>query len=95
MLKVIARGELKPGAIEVLTPLYRELIEKTRQENGCVEYGFYIDVADETKGCFVETWASDEALQAHTQSEHFTRIFPQLMEKGFSMGEVSRLNALE
>ena len=91
MLKVIARGELKQGAMETLAPLYRELIEKTRQEKGCKEYGFFLDLEDETKCCFVEIWETDEALAAHIKSEHFTRIFPQLREKGFTMGEVSRL----
>ena len=92
MLKVVAKGELKPGAIEALAPLYRELIAETRKENGCVEYGFFIDASDETKCCFVETWESADALAAHVKTEHFTRIFPQLREQGFTMGEVLRLN---
>lgn len=95
MLKVVAKCTLAPGIMEKAAPLYRELIEKTRRENGCIDYGFFIDPADETKGCFIETWESDEALGAHVKSEHFTRIFPQLRELGAAMGEISRLKALE
>jgi len=93
MLKVLARGELKPGALEAMAPLFKELIEKTRKEKGCEEYGFFIDLADETKGCFVETWATEEDLAAHAKSEHFTTIFPKLRELGFTMGEVTRMRA--
>ena len=28
----------------------------------------------------IECWESDEASKKHTESEHFTRIFPQLKE---------------
>jgi len=95
MLKVLAKSELKPGSWEKAAPLYRELVEKTRQEDGCIEYGLFIDLADENKVCFVECWASDEALSAHTKSEHFTRIFPQLGEFTVGRMEVSRMRELD
>jgi len=91
MLKILARCELKPGTLEKAGALYKELVEKTRQEKGCIEYGFFVDLEDASKACFVETWESAEALDAHVKSEHFTRIFPQLGELGASMGEVSRM----
>ena len=94
MLKVIAKSELKPGSWDTVTPMYRELIEKTRQEDGCIEYGLYIDLADENKCTFIEEWASEEALAAHVKSEHFTRIFPQLREYTVGQMEVSRYRAL-
>jgi len=91
MFKVIAKCELKPGILEKAAPLYRELIDATRREKGCAEYGFFIDLADESKCCFIEVWESEEDLNAHVKSEHFTRIFPQLGKLGATMGEVTKL----
>jgi quinol monooxygenase YgiN len=91
MIKVLAKCAYEADVWETVAPLYRELIEKTRQESGCVEYSLFIDLEDGKKCCFVETWESDEALAAHVKSEHFTRIFPQLREHGMKMGEVSKL----
>ena len=37
MLKVIAQDFIKLEAIEIVTSLYKELIEKTRQEELCIK----------------------------------------------------------
>lgn len=36
MLKVIAQDFIKPEALEIVLPLYRELVGKTRQEELCI-----------------------------------------------------------
>ena len=91
MVKVIAKSTLKPGSWEKATPLYREIIQETRKEEGCIEYTLYIDVSDENKCSIVETWESKEHLDAHMKTEHFIRIIPQLGELCVAPIEISLL----
>ena len=92
MIKILARMTLKPGSWEAVTPLFKEIIEKTRQEEGCIEYGLFIDNRDENKCCMVEKWASQEAIDSHLKSEHFTGIFPKISEYNAAPAEVSLMH---
>lgn len=74
MIKVVAENYLKREYLAEARPLFEELIEKTRLEDGCISYELFADLEDETHLVFVEQWESGEALKAHAQSEHFVRI---------------------
>ncbi|MGB3484042.1 MAG: putative quinol monooxygenase [Mycobacterium sp.] len=76
MLKVIAQDFIKPEAIEIVTPLYRELVEKTRQEELCIAYDLFVDQEVPGHFVFVEEWPDRAALDIHCGSEHFTRLVP-------------------
>lgn len=95
MIKIVVKSVYKPGSWEKLTPLYQELLEKTGKEEGCVEYSLFIDVKDENTTILIENWASQEALDAHSQSEHYARIVPQLRALGASPVELTRLKAFK
>nr|WP_253958401.1 hypothetical protein [Rhizobium sp. WYJ-E13] len=43
MLKVIAQDFIKPEAIEIVLPLYREMVEKTRQKELRIAYDLFVD----------------------------------------------------
>jgi len=76
MLKVVAQDFIKPDAIETVLPLYRELVEKTRQEELCIAYDLFIDQKDPGHFIFIEEWPDQAALDAHCASEHFKRLVP-------------------
>jgi quinol monooxygenase YgiN len=76
MLKVIAQDFIKPEAIPIVLPLYRELIEKTRQEDLCIAYDLFVDQKDPGHFIFIEEWPGRAALDAHCATEHFTRLVP-------------------
>lgn len=78
MLKVIAQDFIKPEHIEQVLPLYRELIEKTRQEPLCIAYELHIDQKDPGHFVFIEEWPDRAALDAHCATEHFQRLVPQI-----------------
>lgn len=78
MLKVIAEDFIQPQHIDTVRPLYAELVEKTRQEPLCIAYELFIDQKDPGHFIFVEQWPDQAALDAHCQSEHFTRLVPQI-----------------
>jgi quinol monooxygenase YgiN len=80
MIKVIAKNHLKEGSKDDALELMDELIDKTRLEPGCLGYELYQAGSDPNELTFIETWETQEALDAHMRSEHFTRIVPGLAE---------------
>ncbi|WP_440982434.1 putative quinol monooxygenase [Shinella sumterensis] len=78
MLKVIAQDFIKPEALEIVRPLYRELVALTRQEPLCISYDLNVDQKDPGHFVFIETWPDRAALDAHCATEHFQRLVPQI-----------------
>ena len=76
MLKVIAQDFIKPEFINDVTPLYKELVEKTRLEKECLAYDLFIDQNEPGHFIFIEEWPNQAALDAHCRTEHFTRLVP-------------------
>lgn len=76
MLKVIAQDFIAPDKIDEVAPLYRELIEKTRQEPHCISYELCVNEKDPGHFIFIEEWPDRAALDAHCQTEHFQRLVP-------------------
>jgi len=76
MLKVIAEDFIRPEAVEIVLPLYRELVEQTRREELCIAYDLFVDQKDPGHFVFIEEWPDRAALDAHCQTEHFTRLVP-------------------
>lgn len=80
MIKVVAKNYIQEEKIEEIMGLFKELIEKTNKEAGCIKYELYQDINDTRIMTMIEEWESLEALVEHEKSEHFTRIFPLLKD---------------
>ncbi|EKT57436.1 putative quinol monooxygenase [Providencia sneebia] len=78
MLKVIAEEFICTEAIEIVLPLYRELVASTKMEPLCISYDLYVDEKDPGHFIFIEEWPDREALNKHCASEHFQRIVPMI-----------------
>ncbi|MDR5019686.1 putative quinol monooxygenase [Yersinia rochesterensis] len=78
MLKVIAQDFIKPEHISDVTPLYKELVERTKLEPLCISYDLFIDHKDPGNFIFIEEWPDQAALDRHYASEHFRRLVPQI-----------------
>ncbi|MGH6696891.1 putative quinol monooxygenase [Sphingopyxis sp.] len=76
MLKVIAQDFIKPEAVEIVRPLYRQLVEATRAEPLCIAYDLFEDQKDPGHFIFIEEWPNRAALDFHCASGHFTRLVP-------------------
>lgn len=76
MLKVIAQDFIKRDKLDAVIPLYRELVEKTKQEPLCISYDLFVDQKDPGHFVFIEEWPNQEALDSHCQTEHFRRLVP-------------------
>lgn len=65
MLIVIGKAGCAPEQREELIELARWMQNESRQEPGCINYGFYESLEDPTEFVAVELWESKEALQTH------------------------------
>jgi len=78
MIKIVAKGFFHEGKTDEAIKLYEELVEKSRNEEGCISYYLFQDKKVETILTIIEEWESEEALQVHQNTEHFKRIVPLL-----------------
>ncbi len=65
MLIVIGRVAAGAGKREQLSELMRWMQTESRQEPGCIRYGFYASVGDPDEFIAVEEWESPAALRTH------------------------------
>ena len=63
MIKVVAKRWLRRDTWDEYTELAMTLVDQTREEAGCVEYGLYR--GGEDLAVMLETWADQESLDAH------------------------------
>ncbi len=76
MIKVVAKGTYLDDKVDEVIELYRELVAETRKEDGCISYQLFIDIKDKSILTVIEEWENQESLDAHMNTEHFTRIIP-------------------
>ena len=89
MIKIVAKSVIKDGQKGTYLQLTKELIEKSRQEAGCISYNLFEDINDASVLTFIEEWQDKKAIELHNNSEHFTRIVPLLANLRIGTGEVN------
>lgn len=92
MIKVIAEDFINPEFIEIVTPLYEELVAKTKKEPNCIDYNLFIDQEDIGHFIFIEEWPNIEALNTHCNTEHFRRLVPEINKYQTKDGTVLIMN---
>lgn len=70
MLVITGSVRIPEGKMKELLPIMTDVIEKSREEKGCLLYAFSLDVLEPTLLRISERWESLEDLTAHGQSEH-------------------------
>lgn len=78
MIRVIATFNCDPKNTQKAIEHAKELVMETRKEKGCVQYDLLQSEGDEAKIVILECWNTQEDLNAHSASEHFGRLVPQL-----------------
>ena len=58
--------------------LAKELIEKSRKDEGNIAYDLFQSATDARTMMFCETWKDKHCLDVHAASSHFTSIVPQI-----------------
>lgn len=82
MISIVAKFTVNASEEEKFLALSEELIQASRAEAGCVEYGLHKDVNKESTYCMFEKWKDQAAIDTHNSSTHFTTIVPQLANMG-------------
>jgi quinol monooxygenase YgiN len=93
-MKLISKRIIKEGKVEEVIKLYRELVEFSRKEEGCIVYELYQDEKNSSILTVIEDWQSKDALDKHTSSQHFIRLVPmisELTEKKLDMNIYNKL----
>ena len=80
MIHILASFQVKNDKLSDFIKLCNKLIEESRKEEGCVSYHLQQNTERENYLVFVEEWKSNEAIEKHNASGHFTRIVPLLVE---------------
>jgi quinol monooxygenase YgiN len=78
MIKVIATFSVKADGIDAFLLLAKELVEMTVKEAGNISYELYQDAKVPGMLFMVEEWQSQEVLDKHLTSVHFTTLVPQM-----------------
>ena len=81
MILVIGRVRCAADRRDELVALMERMQESSRQEDGCLRYGFFSAVEDPLSFVAVEEWADREALDRHFGQPH-------LQEFARGLGEV-------
>lgn len=91
MIKVIAHFYIKPEFVEKTESLFKELVEKSRKDKGCISYELFEVEGDTGHMVFIETWKDKGALDAHSKTEHFVRIIDELTKMSYKEAVVTAM----
>lgn len=78
MLMSTARDFIRPEKAKEYNQLITALIDATRAETGNIQYVLYEDLKNDGEFILLEEWESEEDLEKHFISKHFTTIVPQI-----------------
>ncbi len=70
MLLVVGTIRLPPEKLTDALPTMRVMVESSRAEDGCVEYGYAEDVFEPGLIHVTEVWRDQAALDRHFASDH-------------------------
>lgn len=78
MIIIVAKNFIAEGKAEEFKSLTKSLIAESRKEEGCISYSLFEDIKDGNILTFIEEWKSEEAIQIHNNTPHFTSTVPNL-----------------
>lgn len=58
--------------------LANQLVDKSRQDEGCISYDFFESTTISGVFMFCETWKDQESLDKHANAQHFLHLVPEI-----------------
>jgi len=80
MIAVYARCKVPGHNQEKFINIAKQLVAETIKEKGNISYELIRDTGDPAVFAFMERWESQEILDAHMKTPHFTALFPAMGE---------------
>ncbi len=77
-LRVVATIPTKPEAADAVRAGLAELVAATREEDGCLAYEAFESAAQPGVFVTIESWRSQEDLDAHMKTPHIAKAFETL-----------------
>lgn len=90
MIKVIAKCDVLDSKRAEFVQNATQLVNKSREEAGCVLYELFHDLENTNIYFFLEEWKSDTHLNYHSESDHFKEFFGKIMTTLNSNPEVNK-----
>jgi quinol monooxygenase YgiN len=84
--RVTVRSDKREQAVEAVL----ELVQATRQEDGCREFRAFTDLTDPCTLCIFEVWENVEAMTRHFQTTHMATFQEHLKKVAVGEPEVKR-----
>ena len=78
MITIVAKSTVKDGMEEKFKEVVKELISESRKEEACISYNLYEDINNRNILTFIEEWKDENAINHHRETEHYSRIIPEL-----------------
>lgn len=77
-LLLLVTYKTRPGLREeFINKIYAsDILEKIRQEDGCISYSYYFDADDPDTILLVEEWVSEAYQKKHMQTLHMKEFMP-------------------
>ena len=73
-LNIVATLITKAGSEEILKDVIIAVADESRKEEGNISYVICRDAANPLKFVILEEWKSQEAIDIHSASPHFTKF---------------------
>lgn len=90
-LQVVAVITAKSGSEKLVRDALNALVEPTRSEAGCLSYHLFESAADPAAFITIETWRSQDDLDAHLQTPHVQQA---LSAAGDHLAQAPAIHAL-
>ena len=93
MLMVIGTAKLGAGALDQGREARDAMITASRQEEGCIDYAYAVDVLDPSLLRITEKWVDEAALVEHFQTTHMAAFQMALGELDIAILDVKKFQA--
>lgn len=80
MITIIVNLKVKQDKKVDFMKIMKELIDKSNEEEGCISYDLYENNDDSNSLVLIENWISEDAIDIHNKSLHFTSMIPKIKE---------------
>lgn len=92
MLMVVGTAKLGEGALEAGRAAFEAMITASREEEGCIDYGYAVDVLDPSVLRITEKWVDEAALAYHFQTPHMAAFQRTLARLDLTINDVKKFN---
>jgi quinol monooxygenase YgiN len=80
MLKIVAKCDVKESEKAKFIQNATQLVNKSRDDAGCLSYELFHDLEKKNIYFFLEEWRSDVFVKYHEESEYFKIYFSNILQ---------------